>query len=83
MLLWNATNVSQARKQISYAESSDEDEDVFVAMKATQRRHRNRTRTVADDDDDEDYASGGGEDVAADEDGTSTISSILCSPGPH
>ncbi|KIH90236.1 DNA mismatch repair protein MSH6 [Sporothrix brasiliensis 5110] len=56
----------KARKQISYAESSDEDDDVFVAMTANQRRNRNRTRTVADDD--EDYASGGVEDVAADED---------------
>ncbi|KAL1907153.1 DNA mismatch repair protein msh6 [Sporothrix stenoceras] len=65
----NSSPTRKARKQISYAESSDEDEDVFVAMKANQRRHRNRARAVADDDDDEDYASGGnGEEAAADED---------------
>ena len=63
---------SQAKKVVSYAESSDEDDDPFTYGASTQARRRNKTRQVVQDDDEDDYGEPDGDvgDAGDDDDGT-------------
>jgi DNA mismatch repair protein MSH6 len=50
------TPTPQAKKPVSYAESSDEDdEDVFTSLNAKRSRQGRRRAAVLDEDDEEDF----------------------------
>jgi DNA mismatch repair protein MSH6 len=62
------SDIWQAKKVVSYAESSDEeDEDVFVALNAKRVRGRSRKQPIIAEDDDDDYE--GDQAVVEEEDG--------------
>jgi hypothetical protein len=72
----------QAKKTVSYAESSDDDDlhEIFAAMESSRpRRHgRQRAKTIVDDEDEDDYKEADGGAADEDEDGMSMARTMYC-----